>query len=376
MSTSRSLDDVRRVAPRQWSGPPAHVCVVVPCFNYARFLPEAVGSALGQDGVEVEVIVVDDASTDDSLAVARSLAESDSRVRVLAHERNAGPVATFNDGLALATGEFLVRLDADDLLTPGSLRRSVDVVRALPTVGLVYGRPIHFHEHRPAPRSHAREWTLWPGVQWLADRCTDGFNVITSPEAFMRMSVVQQVGGQRPLAHTHDMEMWLRLAAFADVAYIAGADQAWHRDHAVSLSAREVDRSRDLRERLDAFKELGAGVARERPGVQELVARARASVAVDALRMARHERDRRPGVRGDVDALLAVALEADPTIVSTRLWAQASGVRRSHLPFRVRGWAESVRNRGRWWHRQRTWQRTGTWGVVGAVPGAGDARDE
>ena len=53
-------------------------------------------------------------------------------------------VATFNDGAKTATGEFLVRLDADDLLTPGSLARATQLARAYPSVGLVYGHPIHF----------------------------------------------------------------------------------------------------------------------------------------------------------------------------------------------------------------------------------------
>ena len=211
------------------------VTVVIPCFNYGRFLPDAVTSALSQDGVEVDVVVVDDRSTDDSLAVARALAVEHPAVRVLAHDTNQGPVATFNDGLEFVSGEFLVRLDADDLLTPGSLARAAALARCYPSVGLVYGHPRHFTSEPPAPRLRVRSWTVWPGRHWLADRCRTGLNVITSPEVLMRTSVVQRVGGQQPLMHTHDMEMWLRISAFADVARVNGPDQAWHRDHPDSL---------------------------------------------------------------------------------------------------------------------------------------------
>ncbi len=124
------------------SAMPATVTVVIPCYNYARYLPAAVASALSQHAADVDVIVVDDRSTDDSLAVARELADADARVRVIAHESNAGPVQTFNDGLAAARGEFLVRLDADDMLTPGSLRRALAVMQHFPSVGLAYGHPI------------------------------------------------------------------------------------------------------------------------------------------------------------------------------------------------------------------------------------------
>ena len=64
---------------------PVGVSVVVPCYNYGHFLPEAVASALAQEGVDVEVIVVDDASTDGSAAVAWRLASEDPRISVVLH---------------------------------------------------------------------------------------------------------------------------------------------------------------------------------------------------------------------------------------------------------------------------------------------------
>ncbi|HEY5154997.1 MAG TPA: glycosyltransferase, partial [Acidimicrobiales bacterium] len=108
--------------------------VVIPCFNYGRFLPSSVGSVLDQGDVEVEVIIVDDASTDGSLAVAEEMAAADPRIRVVAHRQNAGHVVTFNDGFEVATGEFIVRLDADDLLSVGSLARAAALFVAFPTV--------------------------------------------------------------------------------------------------------------------------------------------------------------------------------------------------------------------------------------------------
>lgn len=294
---------------------PARVTVVVPCFNYARYLPEAVHSALGQDGVQVDVVIVDDASTDDSLAVARGLAAEDSRVQVLAHPHNRGPVATFNDGLAMATGEFLVRLDADDVLTPGSLARSVALCRSHPEVGLVYGHPVHFTGSRPPARSGPVAWTVWAGRDWLEDRCRSGVNVITSPEALMRKSVVDRVGGQRELAHTHDMEMWMRLAAFSDVGYVRGADQAWHREHDASLSMK-ADTPLGLtilEERRSAFETLFAGVAGDVVGARRLRDLARTTLAREALRRASYEYDRRRAPARSIAPLRHFALQTLPS---------------------------------------------------------------
>jgi cellulose synthase/poly-beta-1,6-N-acetylglucosamine synthase-like glycosyltransferase len=126
--------------------------VVVPCYNYGRFLEEAVRSVLDQVGVGVEVIVVDDASTDSTPEVARRLAEEDSRVRYRRNDANLGHVLTFNVGLAETVGDFVVRLDADDLIAAGAFARAAALLEAFPSVGLVYGHPRHFTTAtRPLP---------------------------------------------------------------------------------------------------------------------------------------------------------------------------------------------------------------------------------
>lgn len=91
------------------------VSIIVPCFNHARTLVRAVASALQQSGVR-EVIVVDDASTDDGLEVARALAAQDQRVQVFPQQTNRGPSAARNRGVAQAAGQFICFLDADDEL--------------------------------------------------------------------------------------------------------------------------------------------------------------------------------------------------------------------------------------------------------------------
>ncbi|WP_187365130.1 glycosyltransferase family 2 protein [Cellulosimicrobium cellulans] len=357
-----------RARPRPVGTGDATVTVVVPCHDYARYLPAAVHSVLDQGGVRVDVVVVDDASTDDSLAVARRLADRDPRVAVLAHARNRGPVETFNDGLARATGEFLVRLDADDLLTPGSLARSVAVARAYPSVGLVYGHPVHFTGEPPAARTRVRRWTVWPGRRWLADRCADGYNVITSPEVLMRASVVAAVGGQRPLAHAHDMEMWLRLAARSDVAHVGGADQAWHREHAASLSARQVDDATDFRERVAAFAELAAGGAAGLPERDDLLAASRRALVRQALRACRYEVDRGRRDPERVRRLMAEALRVAPELAGP--WARLdAALDASPGPLdRAVGLGRAVRVRADDVRRARRWARTGTYTRDGAGP--------
>jgi Glycosyl transferase family 2 len=346
------------------SAEPPTVSVVIPCYNYARFLPEAVRSVLEQDGVRVDVVIVDDASSDRSLQVAYELAADHPAVTVLAHRTNKGPVATFNDGLDLVSGEFLVRLDADDMITPGALLRAVALARAYPSVGLVYGHPLHFSDRPPAPRAAIRSWTVWPGRQWLADRCDSGVNVITAPEVLMRTSVVRRVGGQRPLAHTHDMEMWFRMSAFSDVGRVDGPDQAWHRDHADSLSARLVDIAKDLLERKAAFDELFAGPAGSIPEAQTLMWLADRALAREALQRACHLFDRGKATEQSVATLVGFAREVQPVDANLPAWGALR--RRTELGVhgvRRRPWytAAAVRRRLQGEIRYRRWTRTGAY---------------
>lgn len=102
------------------------VSFLIACYNARGFLADAVGSALAQEGVTVEVIVVDDHSADASLSFARALAAADARIRVLQTPANAGPAGARNLALSVARGAWLAVLDADDQIEPHRSRRLID----------------------------------------------------------------------------------------------------------------------------------------------------------------------------------------------------------------------------------------------------------
>ncbi|MGO4230579.1 glycosyltransferase family 2 protein [Arthrobacter sp. YAF34] len=353
-----------RTLPAPVPGSPATVTVVISCFNYERYLRQAVESALTQAGVTVDVIIVDDASTDASLQLARELSASHPNVAVINHRANVGVVETFNDGAKAATGEFLVRLDADDLLTPGALARATQVAAAYPSVGLIYGRPVHFEtEEPPAFRGSPSAWTVWPGHKWLADRCRSGTNVITAPEVVMRRSVLGRVGYQAPLRHTHDMELWLRISAFSDVAYIHGVDQAWHREHPASMSAREVDPLVDLKERREAFDVLFAGPAGEVAGAHGLRQAATRALVDEALNTAAHEIDRGHGASPLYEFCLRLARDMDPGVTQGPAWRRVTHPAALAAAAKPWGRGRAVLRRGvgrvRSEFRWRNWRRNG-----------------
>lgn len=248
---------VRR--PGNESGRSPSVSVVIPCYNYGHYLSECIKSVLDQQHVSVDVLVVDDASPDGSAEVARRLAAEDPRVRAICHEINRGHIATYNEGLAQATGDYAVLLSADDRLTPGCLARATSLMEEYPSVGLTYGFAVDFTDNNvPPARAVATKWLIWPGRDWIAHCCNTGRNFLRSPEAVVRTSVLREIGGYRAdLPHSGDFEKWMRTATVSDVGYVAGADQAYYRFHANNMH-NSTNLLADLSQRLHAFDALFA----------------------------------------------------------------------------------------------------------------------
>ncbi|SMH39620.1 Glycosyltransferase involved in cell wall bisynthesis [Rathayibacter oskolensis] len=343
---------------------PATVSVLIPLYNYGRYLREAAASALGQQDVSVQLVIVDDHSTDDSLDVALALAAEDPRVTVIASPRNRGPVGSVLVALAAATGEFSWYLDADDVITPGALARAVAVARTHPSVGLVYGHPLHFTDGSPLPeaRTVPSAWILWRGQDWLHERCRTGVNVITSPEVLVRRSVLDRVGWPRPLPHTYDLELWLRLSAAADVAYIRGVDQAWHREHPGSRSE-VVTPLRDLRERLLAFETFFAAPGGPLTGAGELEELARRALARGALEAGAQRFDSGGASSAELEEHLAFARSVHREAGWLPEWERLQSRLLSSEPggrFAPRFLAERVARRLRTDRSWRRWHREGS----------------
>lgn len=114
------------------------VSIIVPCYNHANYLPFCLNSILNQDFKNFEIIVINDASTDNSLEVAKDFAKKDSRIRVFSNEKNIGWVKTDNKGCKIAKGKYLNVFSADDGMLPGNLRKKVEILENNPQVSFVF----------------------------------------------------------------------------------------------------------------------------------------------------------------------------------------------------------------------------------------------
>lgn len=305
--------------PRPASGT-AEVTAVIPCYNYGRYLPAAVASVLDQTDVRARVIVVDDCSTDDSLAVARRLATADPRVTVIAHEVNKGHIATYNDGFDAVTTEYVTLVSADDLVAPGALARATALMDAHPGVGMVYGQPLEFRDVAPASDRDGRApytWTRWTGRSWIRLAAFRGRCFILSPEVVMRTAVVREIGGYNAeLPKSGDLEYWLRTATSWDVGRVNGRLQAFYRHHEVNMhNTTHPSGADDLRHRRLAFAYLAsdqyAGAAADGSTLYRQACRALAREGLrDALRLVRD------GRHPDAAEFVAAAQEIEPHVGS------------------------------------------------------------
>jgi glycosyltransferase involved in cell wall biosynthesis len=255
------------------------ISVVIPSYNYGKYLRQCVRSAAEQPGVDHEVVIVENASTDGSLDIARSLANEYPNVRLVSFTSNEGIVASINRCWSEVRGEYGVLLCADDLLTSGSLARSLAFMEFHPNAGLVFG-PLDVFSGDDAPTETADAMSESPpvihsGEAWITERCRSGFNPIFTPEAMIRTKVLRKVGGANPeLPHTSDLNLWLRIASETDVAYLTGHPQALFRRHPSNHSAvYRRNALMEMQQRWAAFEQFFLTVASTKRAEWELLVR-------------------------------------------------------------------------------------------------------
>lgn len=127
------------------------VSVIIPAFNAAALIGETLVSILAQGYEPLEIIVVDDGSTDDTAPVVRGFGPA---VRYYYRENSGSCAVPRNDGMELSSGDLLCFMDADDIMAPHRIARQVNFMERFPRVGLVFGDYRNFNENGPAPESH------------------------------------------------------------------------------------------------------------------------------------------------------------------------------------------------------------------------------
>lgn len=225
------------------------VSVVMPMHNAAAYVEAAVRSVLDQTWRELELVAVDDGSTDATPTRMQRLASEDARIVIL-QQRQQGVTGALRAGCDVARGRFIARLDADDLAMPDRLERQVTVFEAMPDLVLLGTAAEVFDDvggrfvHRPSQRDA------------LIRREMKRANTFVHSSIMMRRETYHHVGGYRgTFPHAEDYDLWLRLAEHGKVANLEDP-LVRHRVHSGQVSSQAL--------RQQALGALGAASAARR----------------------------------------------------------------------------------------------------------------
>lgn len=191
-----------------WTATRPKVTVVIPAYNLARWLPEAIESVLAQTLKDWECLIVDDSSTDNTADVAAAYGRRDPRITYLRTPKNSGLSATRNYGASQARGRYLQFLDADDTLPPEALELTARALDADPSLHIAFGSLALMQPDGSPPRVNA-----WPSAfEWRAQMAH--INSIHTG-AMQRREVWEELGGYRERCwRAEDADFWCRATSF------------------------------------------------------------------------------------------------------------------------------------------------------------------
>ena len=191
--------------------------VLLPVKDGADYLHPALESILAQSFRNFTVIVVDDASSDDTPALVAEFAKRDSRVKLITSS-GCGLVDALNQGLSLSTRPFIARMDADDIAMPTRFERQLSYLQAHPTVDVVgsWVQPIDSNGDDVGSR---QEYPVSP--KKLKQSLFSGRNPLAHPTIMMRRGKIERIGGYRKLmTSAEDLDLWLRIAESGELANV------------------------------------------------------------------------------------------------------------------------------------------------------------
>jgi glycosyltransferase involved in cell wall biosynthesis len=226
----------RAVSDKTWP----RVTMVTPSFNQGRFIEETIRSVLLQDYPDLEYIIVDGGSTDDTLRIIK---QYEKWITGWVSEPDHGQSDAINKGWKKSTGEILAWLNSDDLLTPGAVMRAVKAFNAQPDCAVVQGDLIIIN-------TDSQQLKYAQGVPFDFNSVTATARMdVYQPGSFKRRSVLEQVGWLDPnLKFAMDLDLWLRIGARYRFAYVPAAQAKFRmHDSSKTTTLKKIQHQEDVK---------------------------------------------------------------------------------------------------------------------------------
>lgn len=188
------------------------VSVILPVYNGERFLKEAVDSILVQTFTDFELIIIDDCSMDSTPLILTEYVTRDTRIRVMRQSRNMGIVEALNTGSHAATGQYIARMDVDDISLPERFERQVEYLNSHPDVG-VLGTGVQLINVLGKKQTIVTLPPDYIQIYWSLFFC----NPIVHPTVMMRRDLFLRAGGYRT-GYPEDYDLWRRMSGLTRLA--------------------------------------------------------------------------------------------------------------------------------------------------------------
>lgn len=210
------------------------VSVIMPVFNAQKYVASAIRSILNQKYKNFELIIIDDHSIDGSLQILNKF--KDHRIRVIKNKQNVGVTKSLNKGFKLANGEFIARMDADDISLPTRLERQITFIQRHPDVGVI-GTNIEIINE--SGKLLLNKKTNFQENVYSALAFS---NPILHPTVFMRKNIIKKYGGyDETLNGAEDYDLWLRLSRYTKVVNLPEV-LLHYRLHIQGVSYKDIER--------------------------------------------------------------------------------------------------------------------------------------
>jgi len=213
------------------------VSIIMPCYNAEKFLAQSIESALGQTYKPLEVILVNDGSTDRSMEIAKRYGE---KIKILSNEKSLGPASARNKGLSFAKGDYIQFLDSDDLLREDKIEKQAEFLKANPDCDVVFSEVRDFTDDiencRPEPWREHKERENY--LEALLIVC-----IMAPHSPLIRKTCLDKAGWFLPgpeFFAIEDWELWVRLCLKGAKFMFLPGILAFYRRHGGSISSKSV----------------------------------------------------------------------------------------------------------------------------------------
>jgi len=219
------------------------VSIVITSYNYAKYVKDAVNSVLNQTSKDLELIIIDDCSNDNSAEIIMEFANSDNRIKFIRNYENLGLAKSIQTALLAATGEWIVFLESDDVLKENYLEKKFEIAAKFPEAGLIYNNVEFFGDNTPSQYAKYKQIINKNNIRKYPKNMFYNFGyenpILTMSSVMIKRDLIENLNFNTPIDKLLDWYLYVQLAKKTKFCYLNEPLTKW-RQHAGSyISQRE-----------------------------------------------------------------------------------------------------------------------------------------